>query len=292
MKRFKKMTLKDANNITRRFIKNNKTYDPLLSSDWEFSIVCNKVCIGSNILDLNIPSYCSLEEYALSYAFNNLYKLEDNVIKGNYYLTSIGLVTEEEYFEAEDLIERYNTKIAKNELIVGNQYLSNKGKKYLYLGDLDLLSIVRDQNKLNKKILSSDPICYDVLESKLVYLSSLKLIENIGELDNKIDILLNRGIFKELYDYEFIEISTTIKNIEFYNINNNRLVSLKDRFIIDNEVTEFIKNNEETFTLKKKENKKEHPLSDLSTSQLIEILLHDNNPEMIELIMKMNKKFL
>lgn len=105
------MELKRARDITRKFIKDGIEYEPILSSDWRLDKTELFINIASDINDIYMPfiPFTKLAEFIFDQGFN----LSGNYILGDYYLTSIGLITEEEFYEAETMIELYKKEYQK-----------------------------------------------------------------------------------------------------------------------------------------------------------------------------------
>jgi len=204
------MTSKEAYHITRNF-KHNGTYKrPKLLEKWFFYFF--------NLKDeLNLSSH----EYGMNFYFTNkkfdkLFKdipLEEpiEVEEGNYYnnvigryaMTSLGLVKEEDFLLAEDILEN-TPKIKKRYLIIGNKYKSIIDKEYIYLGRIEYALF-------NVPFLTSDYLVYDIKRKKRVNLSSIHLTEEIGNNDIFDIIIFSENIPTNIG----YSVTTKIKNINF-----------------------------------------------------------------------------
>jgi len=204
------MTSKKAYHITRKFKHNGIYKRPKLLEKWFFYFF--------NLKDeLNL----SCHEYGMNFYFTNkkfdkLFKdipLEDpiQVEEGNHYtnvigryaMTSIGLVKEEDFLLAEDILEN-TPKIKKKDLIIGNRYKSILGKEYIYLDSIEYALF-------NVPFLNSEYLLYDIKRKKRVNLSSIHLVEEI-ENNDIFDIIIFSENIPTNIGYS---VTTKIKNINF-----------------------------------------------------------------------------
>ena len=124
-----------------------------------------------------------------------------------YTLTSAGLVTEEEFFLAEDIIEEQET-IRKRDLIIGDRYLSISGKKYLYMGQMKYFY---DEADFTLEI----NYLYDLKLNKFVQNDSVKLIEYIGENKEGVRINSMEVLTPNIFMYADFRTKTKINNVSF-----------------------------------------------------------------------------
>ena len=139
------------------------------------------------------------DEYKEEY---DLYTTKTYYIKpkktGLLYICSKGLITIDDYFLAQDIMEQI-IPIRKNEMIVDNTYKSILDKEYIYLGKVKVnASLVSDFSIEEEEII--DDLLLDVSFKRLVYRSNIVLLEDIGIVDsnryiNEIEIMRKLSIF-------------------------------------------------------------------------------------------------
>jgi len=105
------------------------------------------------------------------------------------YLTSVGVITEDEYLLAEDIIDNHST-IYKKDLVENAIYEASNGKKYTYLGDFKILFL--------GVLYDLKDMFYDKKYNKLITFSSLKIV-NLLEYSEK-----NININKKIIDTCFL----------------------------------------------------------------------------------------
>lgn len=135
------MTIKTAYAITRNFKTSLFSFPPIFfeKDNLVFRVYKNTVQIVSpsfNVTYKNITKKQFLKQkdlfdisFVYSYDDYNEYLINEDI-----YLTSIGIVSRDDYFLAKDIMEGLNT-IPKKELKEDIVYLSDKGNKYYYLKD-------------------------------------------------------------------------------------------------------------------------------------------------------------
>ena len=261
------MDINLARNITRKFILENQEIKAVLAGDWEFIKEENRIYIYSEIQ--NIRHYlCSSITYMNDYIFNG-FDIYQNKLKGNFYFTSVGLVSESDFYIAEDFLEENNTRIGKDELEVGNIYMSNKGIRYAYLGEIEGITIghkklggiyKRDENFLEKKSYKTVPLIYKLKNGKITKLSSVKLIKNEGELQSykKLEIssyginpfvgMINiEGTMESYYKLSNEDTNISIKKVSQGNLNCALSIYYGNE---ENKVDDFIESEEKLFDLR------------------------------------------
>ena len=113
---------------------------------------------------------------------NEVYHHKIKNIERPYYFTSIGLVDEETFFLAEDIMENL-TFIKKKELEIDSVYKSIQGKEYLFIGEISINNDFADSDIYSYQLLSLN-------DKRFLNLASIKLIEYVRE--QKKDVLLIR----------------------------------------------------------------------------------------------------
>lgn len=250
---FKNLKYKDAVKITRDFQRGGETYSPFLASDWTFEIEDGKIYLSSENAEYRMY-FSSIEHYTTFYIFGDDYEIVKNKLKGAYYYTSFGFITEEMYHRALDVLELGNT-IKENDMIKGNIYTTDKGKQVIYLGKLDITYISIKDDILIKDKKTTKSLVLELLTTNIYNLSSLKIVEDqnrtfTGRETLRIENLLKRETFE---DYIFV--GTPTKNINRIFILNNDYVSLSffKGYELDTyfKYKDFIEDNKNEFQLKK-----------------------------------------
>ena len=132
-----------------------------------------------------------LKEGILTHPTTGVEYSNTNPRRRRVYITSKGTVEYEEYLLAQDILE--NTKrIKKRDIVETHTYLSSKGKKYIYLGKFKYKKKTAIEIK-RMNYLEYDKYRYgqklefnyllDVEHDRLVKLSSVKLIEDLGRIN-------------------------------------------------------------------------------------------------------------
>ena len=120
---------------------------------------------------------------------------------GLLYICSKGLITIDEYFLAQDMMEQI-IPIRKNEMIVDNTYKSIVDKEYIYIGKVKVkASLVTDFSIEEEEII--DDLLFEVSTKRLVYRSNIVLLEDIGIVDsnryiNESEIMRKLSVFNGL----------------------------------------------------------------------------------------------
>jgi len=131
------MTVREAYKITKFFKHGHFSYPPFCISEITIREYQNTVQIGSPIYDVNYVRITKRQflkqkekfNFKLTYSYDDF---KEYFYGRKLYLTSIGLVSEEDYFLAKDTIDNLKT-IPKKELLEDTLYLSDKGKEYFYI---------------------------------------------------------------------------------------------------------------------------------------------------------------
>jgi len=213
------MDLKRAKEIYKSFIRNNEKITPVLSMNWKIKTDGTLVRIYSEELDKTF-TLISKDSFIDKYLLNRDYNIENEIIKGSYFYTSVGLISEEDYYEAEDIIEKNKKSIREIDLEKGHVYKSDKGFEYIYIGALDILLIERKGVIYEKEFFKTDSFLYDREKEKVVNKSSIKLVkeieENIFPIEIKFlpNILVSRYLNRNYLRYSYIKILTDIKRID------------------------------------------------------------------------------
>jgi len=181
------MTLLEAYNITRVFETNYEKEKPFSSSEIELikTTIDKKVkyyyWIHHHEDDRIIAKMMSKKKYNsydIKEKHNNI--MTKKRIEEKMFLTSIGLVSEEDFYLAEDIME--NTKfLKKKDLEIDSVYLDVKGREFLYTGNL-----IMNQGYMTEKIYKSQ--LFDIKNNRFLNLSSLKLVEFSYEYKKDIHI--------------------------------------------------------------------------------------------------------
>jgi len=191
------MTIHRAYNITRDFQKDGIQFIPGLITEGFFCSSTNNNIDFCSFTTSEHFSYFTIsqKEFKINFLDNPHFTISEKdtyfdlpyLIQkpiGEYAITSIGLITMDEFYLAQDFIEKQQ-KIKYMDMEINQTYLSNTGKKYIFLGDL----ISRYGTNIN--YLLKDSI-FDISLSKIVKLNSIKLIEEINnDYSEKIESFLN-----------------------------------------------------------------------------------------------------
>jgi len=183
------MTIKEAYKNTINFTgfykkkkeKVEKLNEIVLFSNWneEDNKNCSYVQLRSSYLKKKISENVFKKRYSKYFdknlEINKYYKPKEPL-----YITSRGLITEEEYFLSKEIMKQI-IPIRKNELIVGMKYKSVLEKEYLYIGDIDGRIFVKMKfgNDL-KYDFTIKSILLDLKTNRLVYFSNIMLLEEVG----------------------------------------------------------------------------------------------------------------
>ena len=271
------MRIKEARSITRKFIREEIEYKPVLAGDWVFELDewKLKVKLTSIINDVSIQ-FVPVGKYTTEYMFNPNFEIINNTLRGNYYLTSVGLIEESVFFEAEDIIELNKTKISEKDLEKGRGYTSNLGEHYIYLGKLDFTQVKHKNNgdkthSLVKENILTDSFSYSLKNKNLVKTNSLKFVKEEPKSE---EILY---IYIELYylniHADYLKLNTTIDNIDFTGGNKNSIKGNLEFYMEESleEMMEFIASEEKEMKLTLRVHKKESLLSKKSIKRMFGI---------------------
>ena len=152
-----------------------------ITDDWKIIIHDKNVEIIS--FNLSFSKYISFERYVKKYSDFN----EDMNLIGEYYFSSIGFISQEDYFLAEDILS--TDKIKNKDLKYGYKYLGIDGKEYTYIDNLNIKSIDIDfENLLFTKGIKKGIFQFFVIDSlfdtKLIQINSKKVIKELYFDDN------------------------------------------------------------------------------------------------------------
>ena len=114
------------------------------------------------------------------------------------YITSKGLIPEDDYLLAEDIMEQM-VPIKRKELILGMKYKSIVDKEYLYIGDINGVASIYFDNKIENNFIAKD-ILLDLKTNRLVYFSNILLLEEINLNTKKIE-LNDAEVFLKMESY-------------------------------------------------------------------------------------------
>ena len=241
------MNTKEAINITRDFIRNKNKITPLSADDWYFTMLDNKVSIHSDTEDIHL-FYSSSEEFMKNTFFNNKVKLNGNEVSGRYFFTSTGLYTEDDYYNACDIIDISAEQVLKEiELELGRTYISDKNKKYVYIGKLKQIFVFEDTDHFNKEVEETDSLVYFIEGNRFINLSSINLITKGKKINRNIlfsDIKIGANVSKTsslLNSYSFfydkkayIKLITDVDNMGFeeWNTGGRNITAMKSYFYL------------------------------------------------------------
>ena len=262
---FKNLDLFDkielAKEITKPFIRIYQKRKPILSSEWNLKI---RTVQGKNKINLydgeKIVDFITYESFIEDYSFNPNLKLENNKIIGNYFYTTVGLVNEETYYTAEDILENKVNYIDDEDLKLNTYYLSDKGDKLLYIGDIDLKLLIKENDTLYKEDFKSNKYFYNFnKERKLINIRKIKILDELYKNKDSVEI--------DLKDLKYsIEITSMKKNIIMYkntteennffsyvNIENTYFGTYVPAYYIDREeILKFMKSKSKFYELIRK----------------------------------------
>jgi len=233
-----------AKRITKKFIRLKKELSPTISFSWEFKMSGNKVKI---ISDDVIYDEISFEFYAKQYLFSEDFIINDNKLDDPYYYTSIGFISERDYFMAEDIMESYAEAIKLKDLVVNHIYLSDKGEKFLFLGslDIDILEVshhIKGKIRIYKERQQIKPLFYNIKTKKIIRASSVKIISYFEK--NHTEIEINDGFFKYFIQNNFYYIHP-LENVSFKNSYIERFFSVNNDIQDFEKALDFIVNSKE-----------------------------------------------
>ena len=170
------MTLLEAYKITKSFKTYFRKEKPFLTSE---VLLIKKDNYGRTIHyywvlnpDGNrikqIMSKNKYDSYNIKEISDPKYTMLMKEIEANMFLTSVGLVIEEDFYLAEDIME--NTEFLKRkDLEIDSVYLDIKGREFLYTGDLII-------NPGKRETLYKSQL-FDLKKELFIHFTSIKLVE-------------------------------------------------------------------------------------------------------------------
>ena len=173
------MNISTAKEITKPFFNMKAKRYPLLASDWEFILEDESVYLISK--ENNVKYYfSSINTYAKMYMFG-VFKddILNNKLKKSAYFTSIGFVSVDDFFLAEDMLEN-SQFIPRKDLLLNKVYLTDKGKEYLYINISEKNIFMKEYNLISKENKSWNAFI-DLSTSKIIKGVSLKFIDMIDK---------------------------------------------------------------------------------------------------------------
>ena len=243
--------------ITKKFIRGNVETYPLLASDWVFDKIDNSIFIISKTMNGCIDSI-SFSGYIEKYIYNESLTVIDNTLIGNYYYTSVGFVSDEDFYLAEDILEQYNIRIPKSELLENYIYLSDKGKKYIYLGSFEIETITHEEDNLNRYFGKTDFYLYDISDDCIRKVGGTRLIQEVGKNKElfEVDIWnidLPNMQSRETHKLVYIKHMKFLDNIRFLNLNSSYYSAiLRNYDITEKELLRFELSPDKKLELKQK----------------------------------------
>ena len=190
------MTTKESFDITKAYTKNGFKFKPEIKSGYYFHFKFGEVYLSNvDLNDFNLQKISLKQFNKLKYKINQTrliemkerfsfpYNINNNdvfEILGFYAFTSIGLVSEEDFYLAEDMIENQIT-IKKNNLEIGMVYESNTGKEYIHIGEIRITSGEEETHNLGKTL-------YDISAGKTRRIDAVKLINELRKNNNKYNL--------------------------------------------------------------------------------------------------------
>jgi len=169
------MTLLEAYTITKPFYTNYEKEKPFLSS--EISLIKTKINGMTRHYFWVRNSEGKTVEKLISKKKYDSYNIKEEVnsimlikkIEENMFITSVGLVSEEEFYKAEDIME--NTKYLKRrEVEIDSLYLDVKGRELIYIGTL----IVKPEHATKSEYKFQ---LFDIEMERFIDFASVKLVE-------------------------------------------------------------------------------------------------------------------
>ena len=181
---------------------NSRTPVSELSNNWAFNIEDKQVKVYSEF-DFFHTSFVSFVKNYI-----DKLRIEDNKIIGEYRHSSVGFISEEDYFYAQDLLSENRIKFS--ELIDNNIYQGNNGKKYIYkkTPEIYLIDFDTSTRTFSKKIEKTSFFLIEYNEEnelvKTIRLNSVKLIKEIGVYGSDTNNFLNKEILSKIKYLDFI----------------------------------------------------------------------------------------
>jgi len=152
------MTLKEANNITKKFTKNGVEYIPALSDDWVYGFSCDgSLYLSSEKLNINISLDLYASYFFPNYIFNHKLLIDGNKLIGEFSFSKYDLHLKDEFLQAQRIVSDLLI-IENNELREYGIYIDDKGERFIYLGDFGYRTFqsqsVVSHKKMKKYIIS------------------------------------------------------------------------------------------------------------------------------------------
>jgi len=166
------MTLKEANNITKKFTKNGVEYTPALSDDWVYGFSCDgSLYLSSEKLNIHISLDLYASHFFPNYIFNHKLSIDGNKLIGEFSFSKYALHLKDEFLQAQRIVSDLLI-IEHNELREYGIYIDDKGDSFVYLGDFGYRTFQSPSVVLHKKMKK-----YIVNYSKLGFGYNSKIIQ-------------------------------------------------------------------------------------------------------------------
>lgn len=247
-----------ARDIIRKFVKNGETREPQYSTDWTFYVGDTGVHLKSEILGYD-DFFSSHESFSKEIALNSDYVLFNNSLAGVYYLTSVGFISEQKFYEAQEFIELNTKKFKKEDLEPGEIYIISKGKEVIIIGELTLRYINNEKGLLSKKTEDTDFLLFSLEENRYIKLLSVKLVSFKDVLKEK--IYLPDAFNFSFYTY-FKEVENKCCLMDYSYMEKNELLSIVRSYdCSEDELNNFIKSNEKELKLELRKKEEEREIS-------------------------------
>jgi len=237
------MEISTAKSITKSFINKGEKREPIFASDWEFILKKDTVYIISEQNNVEYI-FSSLNNYSREYVFGPFKNIvKDNKLIDGAYFTSIGFVSAEDFFLAEDILENIK-KIKLSEMKEGHIYLSDKGKEYLFIKEeIQTNTYVKDNNftHFRKKRIQRENTLYDITFRKYVKFNSVKLIKEVNRDFN--DNIIYKPIEDSYYSIIYSKGKMSINNNEFIFDRIPNFFALRNKEYKKREIYKFIESD-------------------------------------------------
>ena len=212
------MTLKTAYNITRPFYKRYIDNNPFPISSFEIHVFKEIVYFFRDTDKSKYFIRMKVKQFNKEF---NKYELEEiTADKDNQtekykiistdMMTAKGIVSEDDYFLAEDIMNEQKT-IKKKDLIQGDKYLGINGEEYIYLGNLYFTNILEKLTRIEA------PLIFNIKRGRLALLNSIRLVEYLGSNKEKLRIDINSYLLpnKESSKIYKLTINSKVDNLTF-----------------------------------------------------------------------------
>ena len=214
------MTNERAYNITRSFVSMGSLFEKEDKRFTETSLFKGRLFYLNDVIYpfyfyvKNFSKEKNIKENILEITHKN--EVDSITFKNPLYFTSVGIITEDEYLLAEDIMENHHI-ISQKDLVQRYIYESSNGRKYIYLGDIKIFH--------DETIFNLNNMFYDIKYKKIINFSSLRII---NLLENSIKIInINKKIIDRCFlnrlnihgrKVGFSASLESIKNYEFINV--------------------------------------------------------------------------